>query len=63
MSVGVVEATGSWRAIGRAYGEELRNGIQRPVAFYDDSVPMLGGTTADLHPQLGPYIEAARPSS
>lgn len=60
MSVIVVEATGSWREIGRAYGEELRDAIQRAVAFYEGLVPMLGGTTAELHQQLGPYIEAAR---
>ncbi|MDQ3777757.1 MAG: C45 family peptidase [Actinomycetota bacterium] len=60
MSVTVVRASGTWWEIGSAYGEELRDGIQRSVAFYAAMAPRLGGTAAELHDRIRPYIEAAR---
>ncbi len=60
MSVAVVEASGTWREIGRVYGEELRDGIRRGLAFYADIATKLGGTVAELHERLGPYIAEAR---
>jgi hypothetical protein len=35
VSVTVIHAGGSWREIGQAYGEQLRDAIQRAVGFYD----------------------------
>ena len=60
MSVTVVEAAGSWREIGRAYGEQLRDQIQRAVDSYAEIAPRLGGSAAELRKRLAPFAAQAR---
>ncbi len=59
MSITVIEAGGDWRAVGRAYGEELRDPIRRAVALSADSASRLGGPIAALRERLTPYLTAA----
>lgn len=60
MSGTVVHAGDSWREIGQAYGEHLRDAIQQAVGFYDEIAPQLGGSAVELRRRLVPYADAAR---
>jgi hypothetical protein len=58
VSLRVIHAAGSWRDIGRTYGEEFREEIQRAVSQY--ATVRFAGETAPLHERLRPFAAAAR---
>ena len=57
MSLIRVEASGSHRDVGRAYGEAAAVQVADAIRFYDGIMP--GGASA-LAGQLGPFVDAAR---
>ena len=55
-----VHAQGSWREIGRSYGEALRDEIQRALEAYEQIAPSLGGDVPELLSRVAPFAEPAR---
>jgi isopenicillin-N N-acyltransferase like protein len=61
MSLTSVDAQGSWREIGRSYGEALRDEIQGGLDAYEQIAPSLGGTVPELLSRVARFAEPARP--
>ena len=59
MSLTLVEASGSPRALGRAYGEQAADAVARSVGLYE-RIAAERGSWSELLSQVGPYVDAAR---